>query len=134
MAHFNTTPTPLLRLDGASVSWALTIIDRTDICHHLDTWRRVDGYDPTKGGRPKSVNDRTILALYLILARSGQPMHLTTMTTLLASPDTTDKALELLNLPSRDRARRVGDSYATQHNNWYHRLWRALHSLSLIHI
>ncbi len=37
MAHFNTTPTPLLRLDGASVSWALTIIDRTDICHHLDT-------------------------------------------------------------------------------------------------
>ena len=50
------------------------------------------------------------------------------MTTLLASPDTTDKALELLNLPSRDRARRVGDNYATQHNIWYYRLWRALHS------
>ena len=128
MANFNTTPTPLLRLDGASVSWALSIIDRTDICHHLAMWRRVDGYDPSKGGRPTTVTDRTILALYLILARSGQPMHLTTMTTLLASPDTTDKALELLNLPSRDRVRRVGDSYATQHTIWYHRLWRALHS------
>ena len=127
MAHFNTTPTPLLRLDGSSVSWALNIIDRTDICHHLDTWRRVDGYDPKKGGRPKTVSDRAILALYLILARSGQPMHLTTMTTLLASPDTTEKALELLELPSRDRARRVGDNYATQHIIWYNRLWRALH-------
>ena len=52
MANFNTTPTPLLRLDGASVSWALGIIDRTDICHHLAMWRRVDGYDPSKGGRP----------------------------------------------------------------------------------
>lgn len=48
MGRISVTPTPLLRLDGASVSWALTIIDRTDICHHLDTWRRVDGYDPTK--------------------------------------------------------------------------------------
>ena len=128
MTHFNTTPTPLLRLDGASVSWALNIIDRTDICFHLEKWRREEGYDPQKGGRPKTVSDRTILALYLILARSGQPMHLTTMTTLLASPDTTDKALELLNLPSRDRARRVGDNYTTQHTIWYHRLWRALHS------
>ncbi|MEM0811621.1 MULTISPECIES: hypothetical protein [Corynebacterium] len=127
MARISVTPTPLLRLDGASVSWALGIIDRTDICFHLETWRREEGYDPQKGGRPKTVSDRAILALYLILARSGQPMHLTTMVALLASEDTTEKALELLELPSRDKARRVGDNYFVQHGLWYHRLWRALH-------
>ncbi|WP_040361849.1 hypothetical protein [Corynebacterium amycolatum] len=127
MARISVTPTPLLRLDGASVSWALNIIDRTDICESLDTWRREEGYDPQKGGRPKTVSDRAILALYLILARSGQPMHLTTMVALLASKDTTEKALELLELPSRDKARRVGDNYFVQHGLWYHRLWRALH-------
>ena len=127
MARISVTPTPLLRLDGASVSWALGIIDRTDICFHLETWRREEGYDPLKGGRPKTVSDRAILALYLILARSGQPMHLTTMVALLASEDTTEKALELLELPSRDKARRVGDNYFVQHGLWNHRLWRALH-------
>lgn len=91
MASISVTPIPLLRLDGASVSWALGIIDRTDICHRLETWRREEGYDPQKGGRPKTVSDRAILALYLILARSGQPMHLTTMVALLASKDTTEK-------------------------------------------
>ncbi|MGO1985264.1 hypothetical protein [Corynebacterium casei] len=128
MGRISVTSTPLLRLDAASVSWALNIIDRTDICHNLETWRREEGYDPKKGGRPKTVSDHAILALYLILARSGQPMHLTTMVSLLASKDTTEKALDLLELPSRDRARRVGDNYATQHIIWYHRLWRALHS------
>lgn len=122
------TPVPqsLFRLDGEQIRRFGGIVDRSGACDLLVQWRAEDGYDPRKGGRPAIVSDRAILIIFLIVVTSGKPLHLTQCASLLRNPDTTDKALELLGLPSRDEAHALGDAYGITYQRWYGRLWRAL--------
>lgn len=119
-------PRPLFRLDAVQVRRFGAIVDRAGACDLLAQWRTEDGYDPSRGGRPAVVSDGAILIIFLIVATSGHPLHLTQCASLLTDPDTTDKALELLGLPARDKARTIGDAYEATYPRWYSRLWRAL--------
>ncbi|MCK2199672.1 hypothetical protein [Corynebacterium callunae] len=118
-------PRPLFRIDAEQVRRFAAIVDGAGACDLLAQWRAEDGYDPSRGGRPAIVSDRAILIIFLIVATSGHPLHLTQCASLLTDPDTTDKALELLGLPSRDEARALGDAYKITYRRWYDRLWRA---------
>ena len=125
------TPSPrsLFRLDGEQVRRFGAIVDQAGACDLLSQWRAEDGYDPSKGGRPAIVSARAILIIFLIVATSGQPLHLTQCSSLLGNPDTTDKGLELLGLPSRKEARALGDAYEPASQRWYNRLRDALKRL-----
>ncbi|ALE34653.1 hypothetical protein IY73_04220 [Lawsonella clevelandensis] len=105
------------------------LIDSAGIMDLIDKWVAEDKpQQSAPGGRPRIISLRAGLILWLYLATTGRPQHITQATYTLCH-EATDKTLDFLGLPSRDKAKAVFDSYDRQQARWYDRLWFTLHTI-----
>jgi hypothetical protein len=111
--------TTKLPLTEHRVSLALRLVDESGIAERVAAWRAEDrqsrGLHP--GGRPPVINDRTVIALFLLLAVENTSLLVMRATEIVMNR-LTPVTRELLGLP---------DDGATQ-PQVYDRVWRALHS------
>lgn len=96
----------------------LRVVDASGIVPKAERWRSEDRLRAGKGlgGRPKVIGDRALLAVWLTLAATFQPMHVGSMAQLMEGLD--DEILDELGIVR---------SAVTP--DWYSRCWRSLHSL-----
>ncbi len=59
-----------------SLKRAIDVVDDSGVELLIDTWRAEDGYDPSKGGRPATIQPRTVLALMALLTIEAKPLHI----------------------------------------------------------
>lgn len=113
------------QVDVAKLRTAIDIVDDSGVEDMLATWWEEDGGNPSKGGRPRLISQRTALILMAVLAIDNEPLHITKAATILTDR-ATDNALKTLGLPTRDE-----DDYRTKLGRqcWYNRLWNTWHSI-----
>jgi len=92
-------------------------VDNAGVVDMLEEWRREDGYDPKKGGRPSEVTDRQALILLAILSIENQPLRIDLVRDLVEHR-LSKKARAYLGVDLRDH-RWKADSRSR-----YHRWWR----------
>lgn len=106
------------RLPNSWVKRAAGLIDDSGLCENLAQWRAEDKALKGPGGRPAIVGDRLVLILLAILAFEHRDLMVTNMARIVRKR-LSPKARVLLGIPDD------GASEA----EWYHRLWRATHTL-----
>jgi len=99
------------------VELALSLVDGSGVCQEITAWRDEDRARCGKGlgGRPATLDDRTVLAVLVLLALDNTPLLVTRMADLVACR-ISDKSRQLLGITG-----------ALDADGWYSRLWRALH-------
>lgn len=105
-------------VDVAALNQSRSLVRESGLAETLREWRREDGYDPSYGGRPKTVTDEQLLTILMVLMLDNSPMHLTRARDLVCTRFT-KRAQEALGLSPGD----------TDEDGWYHRLWRAFRRL-----
>lgn len=93
------------------VRQAAMLVEQSGIPTELARYRREDGYDPNKGGRPSIFSDRQILTLLMLLQLEGSPLHITRARDLLRYR-LTDAALMELGVSPSDLSGGDGLVYA----------------------
>lgn len=113
----------LNRLDASLVRKTATIVDTSGVVDMISQWRVDDGFDKSKGGRPRIVSDRTAIILMLVLGIQSSALHVTRARDILCH-QTTQNAWEELELPAHEFDTRE-EHLDTQ--RWYNRVWHAVH-------
>lgn len=85
---------------ASMVRQAAEILDNSKVMDKWRQWREDDGFSESRPGRPKFVEERTLIILMLILGIEGEPFHLTKARDIIVYR-ATEKALEELRLPQR---------------------------------
>ena len=56
------------------VETAIQRVRNSGVLDHLETWRREDGYDPIRGGRPSAITAESVVVAFLLLAGLGESL------------------------------------------------------------
>ena len=83
------------------VKVALQVVEAAGVMELWEQWRREDGYRDARPGRPKEVDEKTMLVLFILLAIEGSALHITRARDVIVYR-ATPEALAMLGLPQRD--------------------------------
>jgi len=100
----------------STVSAALAIVDAAGVSDKIANWRAADATDRHPGGRPGALDDRAIMALFVLLALENSPLYI----------DKVAYAIEE-RLSERAKAFLHIRQFASDGDDWYDRCGRAIH-------
>lgn len=103
-----------------SLKRAIDVIDDSGVELLIDIWRAEDGYDPSKGGRPATIQPRTVLALMALLTIEAKPLHIQQAVNIITDR-ANNQVLRALGLPQRHET-----EYTTYKGRqaWYEKVYR----------
>ncbi|MFG6304454.1 hypothetical protein ACGLFO_14005, partial [Corynebacterium hesseae] len=104
-----------------SLKRAIDVVDDSGVELLIDAWRAEDGYDPSKGGRPATIQPRTVLALMALLTIEAKPLHIQQAVNIITDR-ANNQVLRALGLPQRHET-----DYTTYKGRqaWYEKVYRA---------
>lgn len=109
------------RIDASQVAAALRVVDLADVVDTIAEWREHDTVGRGAGGRPAVISDRAALTIFMLLACAHRPLHVRQGALMLAR-QLDEEGLALLGITPP-----VGHTGGA--DDWYQRLWRAIHRI-----
>jgi hypothetical protein len=106
----------------AQVLFVASIIDSSGIASLIDSWQRDDAEGKRAGGRPRTVSNRTVLILFLLLTVEHSPQLVEELAYLVFNR-LTPESLEYLGL---DGDAGMSKGLRRTKQQWYFPIWRAL--------